>query len=172
MDTQAALQFICKLLSKENITFALSVFGSIGTLWTIIQSRKNLDFKLHYFGYSKERKLALAYIQFVNKSRIPISITDVCLKIDRVVYPCKKIPSIAGTVLHKCFGTQSVDNFYSVQLPIFLSALGGTSCYLVFDIPQEYDTPLSTPVKITVSSNRGRTLEVELQPDQVYFDKQ
>lgn len=166
------MQFICKLLSKENTTFALSVFGSIGTLWAIIQSRKNLDFKLHYFGYSKERKLALAYIQFVNKSRIPISITDVSLKIGGILYPCKKIPAIADTVLHRCFGTQSLDNIYSIQFPISLSSLGGTSGYLIFDIPQEYDTPLPTPVKIAVSSNRGRTLEVELQPDQVYFDKQ
>lgn len=55
MDAHTSTQTVSKLLTRENITLALSIFGSIGTLITFISSylhtRKNLKIKISRAGY-------------------------------------------------------------------------------------------------------------------------
>lgn len=168
MDKQTIIEFVNKLLSQSNITFALATFGSVGTVWNILQSRRKISLKLNYFGYNKQKRIALANIQIANKSRLPISVTDVRLKIGGNYYPCKKYPVLADSSKHEWGKNVSVKDFYSLQFPLSMLALGGTGGYLVFDVPQEIDVPLSKPLTFSVSTNRGRPFEVQLLPDQVY----
>ena len=168
MDIQNIIDFANKMLAKGNITFAFALFGSIGTAWNILQSRRRLCVKLSYFGYNKEKCIALANMQFTNKSRLAVSITDVHVNINGNFYPCKKHPVLAGSTRHEWGGNVSVKDFYSIQFPLSMLALGGTGGYIVFDIPQGVDIPLSMPMTFLISANRGRPFGTQLSPDQVY----
>ena len=46
----------------------------------------------HIFG---DTKMLIIYASFENMSRLPISITDVCVKIDDILYPCVQPPIVA-----------------------------------------------------------------------------
>ncbi len=131
-------------------------------------SRRRLSVKLSYFGYNKEKCIALANMQFTNKSRLAVSITDVHVNINGNFYPCKKHPVLASSTRHEWGGNVSVKDFYSIQFPLSMLALGGTGGYIVFDIPQGVDIPLSMPMTFLISTNRGRPFGVQLSPDQVY----
>lgn len=168
MNIQPAIDFLTIIFTKENITFALALFGSAGTAWNILQSRRKLSIKLSYFGCNKKKCIALANIQFANRSRLPVSITDVRIKINGNFYPCKKYPVLTDSSRHEWGKNVSVKDFYSVQFPLVMLSLGGTGGYLVFDIHQEVDIPLSKPLTFAISTNRGRPFEVQLSPDQVY----
>lgn len=168
MNIQEIVKFVSKLFTKDNITFALALFGSAGTAWNLFQSRRKLLIKLSYFGYNKQKCIALANMQFSNKSRLPISITDVRVKVNNIYYACKKHPVLADSSKHEWSKNVSVKDFYSVQFPLAMLSLGGTGGYLVFDIPQGVDAPLSMPMTFLISTNRGRPFEVQLSPDQVY----
>ncbi len=168
MDKQTIIEFANELFTQSNVTFFLATFGSIGTAWNILQSRRKISIKLNYFGYNKEKKIALANIQIANKSRLPVAVTDISVKISQNYFPCKKYPVLADSSKHEWGKNVSVTDFYSVQFPMAMLALGGTGGYLVFDIPQEIDVPLSKPLTFSISTNRGRPFEVQLLPDRVY----
>ena len=165
---QPIIELVSHLFIKDNITFFFAVVGFIGTLATFIGSRKRLELKLHYFGTNSSKKIALAYIQFNNRSNRAILIMDVNLLIDGTPCPCRKMPTIANSVKHNWGKDDSVHDFFVLQMPIQLSGFGGTSGYFVFDVPQEFEEHPSMPQTFQVSTNRGRTLEVSLLPDQEY----
>lgn len=81
MDAHTSTQTVSKLLTRENITLALSIFGSIGTLITFISSylhtRKNLKIKISRSGYGRSTPKMLISLTFENQSRLPISITSI-----------------------------------------------------------------------------------------------
>ena len=128
-----------EIITFENITFLLGLIGSAGTAWQVIQSRRKIHLSLPYFGYSADRQLALAYIQFDNLSNSAISITDISIVINGITYPCDK------------------------------SGYGGSSGYFVFQIPSESAPLDSTCQLFLISSSRGSSFRVELKPDQEYF---
>lgn len=154
------------------LTSALAFIGAAGTAYEIFKSRRKLSFKLHHFNYSKDKHLAMAYIQIDNYSRIPISITDIHLVIDDIPYPCKKLPERVSSYDRKVGPTiVSTQDFYNLPLPVHLSALGGTSGFFLFEIPPEYE---ELPAKIQtfqVSANRGHEMKVILLPGREYFLK-
>ena len=163
---QNVLDFLGNYITLQNLTFILGLIGSIGTATNVINSRKNLKLKLRFWGTNQNKKISLAYVQFENKSNSPILITDVDLVIGNSSYPCQKLPTIAETSMHKIGKELSIHDFYNLPFPIQLVGLGGTSGYLVFDIPQCAELSLSNPVLLRVSTNRGRSKKYKLLPDQ------
>ena len=91
------LNSIKEIITLENITFLLGLIGSVGTAWQVIQSRRKIRLSLPYFGYSAEKQLALAYIQFDNLSNSAVSITDVSIVINGITYPCNKLPTTVAS---------------------------------------------------------------------------
>ena len=90
-----------EIITFENITFLLGLIGSAGTAWQVIQSRRKIHLSLPYFGYSADRQLALAYIQFDNLSNSAISITDISIVINGITYPCDKLPTTVASLTGK-----------------------------------------------------------------------
>ena len=88
------LNSVKEIVTFENITFLLGLIGSVGTTWQVIQSRRKIRLSLPYFGYSAEKQLALAYIQFDNLSNSAVSITD-----GRVSGCYRRIPERSYSVL-------------------------------------------------------------------------
>ena len=159
-----------EIITFENVSFMLGLIGSAGTAWQLFQSRRNLHLSLPYFGYSQEKQLALAYIQFDNLSNSAISITDVSIVINGITYPCNKLPTIVASSNRKIGGkTVSSSSLYNMSLPVCLSGYGGSSGYFVFQIPLESAPSDSTHQRFLISTSRGSSFRVELKPDREYF---
>lgn len=164
------LNSVKEIVTFENITFLLGLIGSVGTAWQVIQSRRKIRLSLPYFGYSAEKQLALAYIQFDNLSNSAVSITDVSIVINGITYPCNKLPTIVASSGRKIGGkTVSSDSLYNMSLPVCLSGYGGSSGYFVFQIPLESVPPDSTHRTFLISTSRGSSFRVELKLDREYF---
>lgn len=164
------LNSVKEIVTFENITFLLGLIGSVGTAWQVIQSRRKIRLSLPYFGYSAEKQLALAYIQFDNLSNSAVSITDVSIVINGITYPCNKLPTIVASSDRKIGGkTVSSDSLYNMSLPVCLSGYGGSSGYFVFQIPLESVPPDSTHRTFLISTSRGSSFRVELKLDREYF---
>lgn len=159
-------QFITHFLTKENITFALSIFGSFGTLFTLLHTflinRKQLRMKIsgHIFG---DTKMLVIYASFENMSRLPISITDICIRINDILYPCVQPPIVAYEETKRVKGNiVSHRECTSLPLPINLSSLGGSSGYVCFEFPPNAFQPEATELTFLISSNRGKVFEKRL----------
>lgn len=154
------------LITQENVTFALSIFGSIGTIVTLVHAfmtnRKSLHVAIvgHIFG---DTKTLILYMAFTNKSRLPISITDVSIKINGICYPCTQPPIVAYEETEKINGiVTSHHEYITISMPINLSALGGSSGYVCFDFPPNIFPRNSTELTFLISSNRGKIIEKTL----------
>ena len=80
---------VYSFLTQQNdiITLALSIFGSLGTLITIITNffvyRKNLKIRITEAFYLIDRKQLYVKFLFENRSRLPISITSICFLLNK-----------------------------------------------------------------------------------------
>lgn len=161
MNIQSLFYFINKICTRDNLTLILSVFGTLGTLCTLFSKRRNFSISAHYYNYKNES--LLMYVAFTNKSQLPITITNVSLVIDSVCYPCAYVPTKVIDYTHR-IGKEIVSHkeLMSIQFPISLAALAGTSGYLYFDtLPSNYP---NTPSELTleVSTSRGKAKRIKL----------
>lgn len=151
------------VFTKDNITFALSIFGSLGTLttliYTVLINRKHLLMKIngHIFG---DTEMLIIHVSFINESRLPISVTDICINIDGTYYPCVQPPIIAYEETKKVKGKViSHREIESLSMPINISSLSGSSGYICFRFPAAAFQPETKDLIFSVSSNRGKVFE-------------
>lgn len=154
---------ISHFFTKENVTFILSIFGSIGTLFTFIRAffinRKHINMKIHGHRFGDTKMLTI-YASFENLSRLPISITDICIRINDVLYPCVQPPIIAYEEIKREKGVIVYRREYSsLSIPINISSLGGSSGYICFEFPPSAFPTDATELTFLVSSNRGKVIE-------------
>lgn len=159
-------------LTRENITLALSIFGSIGTLITFISSyltkRKNLKIHIVSSTYKQNLQRLVLIITFENRSRLPISVTSTSAIINGNEYELLQHPHCVGEYTHK-HGNNVVDRKfeYNLRFPSDIQQLSAISGYLLFDVvPKELEN-LSTPLILQVHSTRGLVQKIELQPNQI-----
>lgn len=155
------LDFIKMFFTRENITFILALIGSFGTCSTLVAQRKKISLSIQ--SYSYKNGSLLAYISFNNLSRLPISILNVSIVLNEVCYPCVYIPiKVCETIRRSGKEIINYKEEYSIQFPISLSSLAGSSGYLYFDkLPENYpDAP--TTVTVEVSTNRGKAKRMRL----------
>lgn len=154
--------------TRENITLALAILGSIGTLtsWThtLLGNRKNLNVRVVGQRFSEmNNDSLLLYMSFENKSRLPIAITSIGIKINEITYTCTEIPIVTFQETTRCKGEiLSHHEYTSIPLPISLSGLGATSGYVYFEFPGadfEFD---ATHLNFQLTTNRGRSIEKTL----------
>lgn len=153
------------LFTRDNITLALSIFGSIGTvgtwLYNYIKTRKSFTVELN--GYRFNPKGLLLHVQFMNKSTLSLSINEIAIKHNDIEYPCSKIPQKVLETTNRIGGV-IVDHkeYYSLEFPINLPALCGSSGYLYFSSDSNNFPQISTEVTVIIRSNRGRAVERKL----------
>lgn len=146
------------LLTKDNITFILAVFGSLGTLisWTLslISTRKNINVRISK-AYPYNNSI-LFHILIDNKSRLPITITRISLIIGDDIFSTFDTKTQIFRSEHKCNGEiLSVNTIYSPTFPIEIGSLGGVNCYPYFELPPEVFETLSTEATLQFHTNRG-----------------
>lgn len=158
--------FLSTLFTRENITLALSIFGSLGSAFTMLHAtlnnRKRLQMKIisHVFG---DTKMLIIYVAFYNKSRLPISITDISVKIGNVYYPCVQPPIVVCRENEKINGVVTFHKEHtSLAMPINIASLNGTSGYVCFEFPLNAFQSDATQLIFSVASNRGKVFEKSL----------
>lgn len=153
------------LFTRDNITLALSIFGSIGTvgtwLYNYIKTRKSFTVELN--GYRFNQKGLLLHVQFINRSTLSLSINEISIKHNDIEYPCSKIPQKVLETTNR-IGREIVNHkeYYSLEFPINLPALCGSSGYLYFSSDSNNFPQISTEVTVIIRSNRGRAVERKL----------
>lgn len=156
--------------TKENITFILALIGSLGTIvnWLRLFIVNNKNFNIRPVAYRSKDNITLFYLLFENKSRMPISITELSVQINGVYYPCRYLPEIV-TSSHRTIGKEIVSShdYFNIAFPVQLGALGATSGYVLFILPKDIQMPDSKTLTFLVTSNRGKAVEKIISVDQV-----
>lgn len=161
-----------ELLTRENITLALSIFGSIGTLVTFISSylskRKNLRINITSSTYNESLNYLVLIITFENRSCLPISVTSISAILHGKELEPLCHPHCVGEYTQRN-GNEVIDRkfTYNLQIPTAIQQFGATSGHILFDIPPEELRNQSTPLILAVYSTRGRVQKIELQPQQI-----
>lgn len=161
MNIHKIIEFISNIFTKGNITFALALFGSAGTAYTLLSQRRRFSVEIHHYSY--ENRSLIMYVSFTNHSHLPVSILNVSIIVDDVCYPCVYVPTKLSHYTRKIRKEiVSQKDVMSVQLPISLSSLAGHSGYLYFDtLPDNYpDAPKE--LTLEVSANRDRAKRMKL----------
>lgn len=84
----------------DKLTFILALIGSLGTAYSVIMTfywhRVSIDCSIA--EYCPARDSLIVYMSFTNRSRLAISITDICIWNGCVLYSCVHTPEIVAFV--------------------------------------------------------------------------
>lgn len=159
------MENLLRLLTMENITLALSIIGAAGTFissfYKLVLNRTKI--KVRIAGQLLEPDSAILYVLFENHSRLSISLTSISLKIEGISHPCTEIPT---TVLENTIRAGkdiiSHSKFQTIQIPIFIPALGSTSGYIFFELPEAVLQSNTTHLNFLISTNRKKIVQMKL----------
>ena len=149
----------------DTLTFILALIGSLGTAYSVIMTFywNRVSINCSVIEYSPAEDSLIAYMSFTNNSRLPISITNICIWNDRVPYSCVHAPEIVKFVIRNSNNNQIFkEAIHSIPLPINLSSLSGTSGYVYFLFPQENYPVSSKSLTVELNTNRHVTIRKTL----------
>lgn len=155
------LIFMHGLFTKENVTFAIAVFGAVGTARSIFQSRKKVEFIPLGYKLNEDHDL-IVHFEIINHSTTAISIVNISYIYNGKHYSCSKERAIAESIYHERMHIPCLKDFYTQPFPLQLVGRGGTSEYIRFELPPEIHPDFSTPQTFQVSANRGKVTEMKL----------
>lgn len=160
-----------ELLTRENITLALSIFGTLGSLFTLISAfltkRKNLKISINSATYKSEFGSLAIIFCFENRSRLPIAVTSISTE-SNVDIKLNPHPNYVGNIKYKEDNEIVHRHFeFDLKFPVDIAQLSACSGFVLFDIPQDVLQNLSTPLSFQVHSTRGQVQKIELKPDQI-----
>lgn len=149
----------------DKLTFILALIGSLGTAYSVIMTfywhRVSIDCNI--IEYCPTKDALIAYMSFTNNSRLPISITDICIWNDCVLYSCVHTSEIVKFIGRESNNEQVYkEAIHSAPLPINLPSLSGASGYVYFLFPQENFQVSSKSLTVELSTNRYLTLRKTL----------
>ena len=158
------LNILEKIFSAQNITFALSLFGSAGTAWAIIQNRKKLKVILDKAEINYNAKRITLHLQIVNCSRLSIAVTDAAWILPTKTVSCTK-ERFEDFERHGIANNMQKYHYaeYTQPFPLQILGLGGIPATLRFEFQEGALPQLSTPLTLQISTNRGR-VKVSLPP--------
>lgn len=157
----AIFNFMQELFTRENVTFAIAVFGAVGTAKSIFQSRKKVEFIPLGYTLNEDHDL-IVHFEIINHSTTAISIVNISYIYDGKHYSCSKERAIAESIYHERRHVPALKDFYTQPFPLQLVGLGGTSEYIRFELPPEIHPDFSKPQTFQVSANRGKAAEMKL----------
>ena len=142
------------MFTLENITLFLSIFGSLGTVWNIVKSRRKLMFDVKQMGIVNGD--LVIFSQVINQSNLSISIYDVSLRLGNQYIFCEKDLRSVGSFRHTVGNVLMRDHHqYTPEFPIVIGGFGGSISNLLFELPQGTSIDLSKPLILRVSTSRG-----------------
>lgn len=165
---------LIKFLTKENVTFALSIFGALGALFSFIKAflinRKNLKIRIEETIYKKENQTLLISCIFENRSQLPISVIRFKLKINGKIYEPVKYPRTIRKYTNN-EGKIVVDRIfiYNLHTPADISQLSAIHGYILFELPPEVFETSAIETILLVYSTRGRVQQIQLPHRKIEF---
>lgn len=165
MSLQEVLNQFTNFFNRDNITLALSIFGSAGTLisaiLSFIRSRKRISITVPKL-YRNDSSIWL-YVLIENNSRLPISVNSISMRFNDELFYASQISQKILEVTQRTGNTiTDKKEYFSIQFPISLPALSGTSGYLYFEIPATFFENSSTQLCFQVGTNRGMIKKTKL----------
>lgn len=165
--------FIISILSMftfGNVTFVLSLIGSIGTIshWFINYRNNKVNFDIILRGYRivGDNDGLLLYLSISNNSHLPVSINNIYLEFNSIQIQCSQVPRLVLENTRRTNGViKSHNEYYSMSLPISLSQLLGCSGYVYFPLGQQDCIDASIPLTVVFSANRSKNIRKILQLD-------
>lgn len=154
-----------KYLTKDNITFVLALFGSLGTVISFLSSyykaRQNFSIDLVDLGIGESG--ILCYLTIFNKSSKQLIITDMSIKTNNLYFPAIKIPEIVQHSVRRS-GNEITDvhSNYSLAFPVILASEYATSGYFYFPFPKGISTASSSTFSLKVCTSHGNSVEKTL----------
>ncbi len=162
---------LLSIFSRDNITLALAILGSIGTMISaigaVVRNRKHIEVTL--LGYNFTPELYTCYILIENKSRLPISINKIVLVHESNTYLCTLIPKMAIEIT-RTLGNETIRKreYDSESFPINIPGMTSHSGFVLFESAEPLPTIDSTSVTFQVHTNRGRAAQIELSLDSAF----
>lgn len=154
--------------TKENVTFILSLIGSIGTAVGIIRAfiTSRTNFYIETGKFIPTGSSIIAYLMFINKSNSPLVITSVSILINNVYYPADLAPQRVLRIEHRV-NNELTDTHseYSMPFPIVLHGNFATSGYVHFSLPQGTSVPDAKIFSLKVCTSNGMAVEKLLELD-------
>ena len=156
---------ITTLLTKDNVTFVLALFGALGNVIAFLHSRFNArqKFDVETIHFHAGEKGILCYLMILNRSTNQLTITDLSVEINGIHYPAIKIPKVVQQCIKRS-GKEITDvqNDYSLAFPIVLTGKFATSGYFYFPFPQETSVPSSNTFSLKVCTSKGKAVQKKL----------
>lgn len=156
------------IFTRENITLAIALFGAIGTalsgILNFFHSRKRISIQI--IKICRLKDFIIAYIAIQNKSRLPISINDISLIINKEKYTGNSVPPHSLRHTNSTTDIPTDREHFTMQFPVNLGALAGASGYIRLDVPEEVSQTLSTHLIFQVATNRGSSIRKKLEREQ------
>ncbi len=153
------------IFNRDNITLAIALFGALGTalsgILSFFRSRKKISIQI--IKICRLEEFMIAYIAMQNKSRLPISINDISIIINKKKYTGNDIPPRTLRYVTDSHNTPVSREHTTIQFPVNLGPLSGASGYICFDVSANVSQMLSTPLIFEVSTNRGNSVRKKLE---------
>ena len=154
-------------LTKDNIVFAMSVIGFLSACITGIKAYFNSrqQIELSVSEYLIEGANVNLYMQFLNHSSAPVSITALYLLYDDKKTLCRTTPQLITFDKVSSQGHTLLVPFHSINFPINIPSHGATSGYVLFVNDGFHLPPSSKFLSLEVATNRRKSLQMRLSLD-------
>lgn len=150
---------ILKILENDYSTM-LSVFAFsislINLLYLIITNKKKLEMKIINFsiGDLNNRHFYMFNVEFINKSRLPISVNEIIIADNKEKFKILKSPrTLAEKERKRNREIIKHQEIHSAKFPINISGLSSEQNFIVMYGPEKIGNENS---KIIINTNRGK----------------
>lgn len=155
------------ILTKENITFALALIGSAGTIsmWIFNWYRHRFKIRVSILAYTHSaasgNRAYWCNFLFDNLSRSPVAIRRINLLIGENPIPCRIDSQAIIRVESKTIPGEYIMR-KTLQFPVNLSGLESISGYVLFVSSETSPLVSSTHLNLQVCTNRGTVKKLTL----------
>ena len=152
------IEFFTNFLTKDNITLAIALLGAYGTVSSYLKQRLHLS--VTFLGINNFSDRTSLELQIENESSIPVSITQIGLRIGRNGFQASRKPALVIPGHPNTRNPYLAEDTYSFQFPVRLESFEATTGYI--SLPQKVrifeketeEIPL-TPVTLIILTTRG-----------------
>lgn len=153
-------------LSLDDVTTAVAFLSLLlsfsGIIWHLVTERRCL--RVHVLEYFYSIEGVYFVMIFENRSRLPLSITQITL-CEASEIDCKYLQTHIGSHRKKPFfdGEKLQIDYYTMPLPICLQGLGAAGGYVLFDAPEHGLRCSSRSANFLIRTSRGRPYKMKLE---------
>lgn len=150
-----------KITIELIISILAFLLSSILTIHQLYFERRQLKIRI-VKAYRNSDNVHFLMV-FENRSRLPISITNITLCVGDGI-ECEHLPKLIGTERYRPFSDcpPILAEIYSLEVPIVLQGLGSLGGYILFDDPAPALPVDAKSATFLIQASRGNAKRIEL----------